>query len=286
MVRKPSFAGSFYPNNTTELNSQITACFESKYGPGDLPVNKRSKNIKAVIAPHAGYIFSGPCAAWSHKAVGESAFPDIYIILGPDHNGSGTCLSLDNWETPYGVARVDKTFCEALTAKNGIEANEDAHQQEHSIEVQLPLLQFVSQDKMHELKIVPIIVSHDCDYKKLALDIKDTLVEQDKKAIFIVSSDFTHYGRNYKHVPFSSDIKKRIYEIDEQAINFIKKKDDKGFLEFVDKNLMTICGAMPIALVLKCIQSEKITMEQYYTSADITDGDYKNSVSYASILFY
>ncbi|MEM4259724.1 MAG: AmmeMemoRadiSam system protein B [Candidatus Woesearchaeota archaeon] len=287
MTRKPRFAGSFYPNNSNDLNKQISECFEHKLGPGDLPVNKRTKSIKGVIAPHAGYVFSGPCAAWSFKEIGESEFPDIYIILGPDHHGSGTCISLENWDTPNGTVRVDKTFGEALLQKHKtLKVNESAHQEEHSIEVQLPFLQFVSNDKMHELKILPIIVSHDCDYKKLALDIKDLLIEQGKKSVFIVSSDFTHYGRNYHHLPFTTDIKKRIYDGDQVALDIIKKGKAEEFLKFTNDNLMTICGDMPIALFLKCIKSEKVSVEQYYTSADITESDYKNSVSYASVIFY
>jgi AmmeMemoRadiSam system protein B len=99
-----------------------------------------------------------------------------------------------------------------------------------------------------------------------------------------VSSDFTHYGSNYGYVPFSSDVKERIYKLDRDAIELIKNKDAAGFADYVYKTGATICGQLPIILLLKTILFKKALLEQYYTSGDITD-DYANSVSYASIVF-
>lgn len=287
MVRQPQFAGSFYEKGFNELDKQIQACFTHEKGPGDLPLNKRAKKLKAVIAPHAGYIYSGPCAAWSYKEIAEAEFPDVYIIIGPNHFGNGNFISVDMWKTPFGEIRVDKELAKSLLKNNEqLVINEDALIKEHSIEVQLPFLQFATKDKMHSLKILPIIVDHELDYKKLALDLKEALLETGRKAVYIVSTDFTHYGRNYHYLPFSQDIQKNIYELDRKVIDFIEKMDAEGFLEFNYDQLTTICGQAAIALAIKAVKAQKVSLEQYYTSADITDGDYKNSVSYASITFY
>ena len=286
MPRKPIFAGQFYEKNDAMLEKQLTACFEDKNGPGDLPLAKRTKKVQAVIAPHAGYQYSGPCAAWAYKEIAESEFPDLYIIIGPNHHSNVSAVSLDGYETPFGLVRVDKEFASALLEKNSdLVADEKAHEMEHSIEVQLPLLQFVTKDKMHELKIVPIILG-DIDHAKLALDLKELLIESGKKAVFIISSDFTHYGRIYHNVPFSENIREKIYNLDRGAIDLIEKLDSEGFLKYVGENMMTICGFMGIAVLLKTLKSSKVSLEQYYTSADLEqDSRYLNSVSYAAIIF-
>lgn len=284
---KAQFAGQFYEEKDYALEKQITACFEDKNGPGDLPVNERKNKIKAIIAPHAGYMYSGPCAAWAYKEIAEAEFADIYIIIGPNHSGNGNFIALSGYETPFGLARTDKEFASMLLEKNDeLKADDSAFKYEHSVEVQIPFLQFVTKDKMHQLKILPIILSSDIDIAKFALDLKETIIESGKNIVIIISSDFTHYGRNYHYVPFSTDVKNKIYEMDRKAIEFIEKFDADGWLEYVQNNFMTVCGFIPIAVLLKTIKPCKVRLEHYYTSADLDpDSDYKNSVSYAAIIF-
>lgn len=287
MVRKPTFAGQFYAQGEQALQKQITECFEGPRGPGALPLIKRTKSIQAIIAPHAGYQYSGPCAAWAYKELAEAAFADIYIIIGPNHHNTKNAVSLEGYETPLGLARVDQEFTKLLLAKNDeLSIDEEAHTAEHSIEVQVPFLQFATNDKMHELKILPIILGPDIDHARLALDLKETIMETGKKAVVIISSDFTHYGRAYHHIPFSTDVKQKIYEQDRAAIAFIEKLDDKGFLQYCTDDYMTICGEYPIAVLLKYLKESAVRLEQYYTSADLEEDEaYKNSVSYAAIIF-
>jgi len=291
MPRKAMFAGQFYEANAQALEKQIAECFAGKNGPGDLPLSKRTKHIQAIIAPHAGYTFSGQCAAWAYKEIAESEFANLYIILGPNHNSRASAVSMQGYETPSGLVRVDQEFAKALLEKNtDLKVDEEVHAAEHSIEVQLPFLQFATADNMHALKILPIIIG-DIDYNKLGLDIKETIIESGKKVIIIASSDFTHYGHNYHYIPFSTDVKKSIYEMDRKAIGFIENLDANGFMGFVDETQATICGAFPIAVLLKALGKSKVELIQYYTSADLEaetlpEGkQYKNSVSYAAIVF-
>jgi AmmeMemoRadiSam system protein B len=286
MARKPVFAGKFYESNEVALDKQIADCFSDKNGPGDLPLTKRTKQIQAIIAPHDIYARSGPCAAWAYKEIAEAEFPDLFIVIGPNHHNGINSVSLEGYETPFGLARVDKEFATALLDKNAeLAADEKTHEGEYSIEVQIPFLQFATKDKMHEVKIVPIIIA-DIDYAKLALDIKETLLEQGKKAILIVSTDFTHYGREHKYVPFSENPKEKIYALDRGAIDTIEKLDPEAFLKYTDENLMNICGIFPIATLLKALKTSKVSLEQYYTTADLEENSqYKNAVSYAAIIF-
>jgi len=284
-IRRSVAAGLFYEEDQKALREQITECFESKRGPGDLPVKNRKGFIQGAIIPHAGYIYSGPCAAWAYKALAESEIPDLYIIIGPNHTGlGGSALTTQAFETPLGIVRSDKSFANELINKGSITESELPHLEEHSIEVQIPFLQFINEDKINELKILPIVLSHDFDYKKLALDIKETIVETKKRATIIASSDFTHYGHNYGYLPFTTDVQKRIYQLDKKAINLIRKFDDIGFLSYVYETGATICGTIPIATLIKSIKQKESELLQYYTSGDLM-GDYRNSVSYASIIF-
>jgi hypothetical protein len=286
MVRKAVFAGQFYEKNEQALDKQITECFEGKNGPGALPLNKRSGKIKAIIAPHAGYIYSGPCAAWAYKEIAEAEYADVYVIIGPNHEGTGNCLTMQGYETPFGVARVDQEFAKLLLEKNDeLKENDEAHNHEHSIEVQIPFLQFAAKDNMHGLKIVPIILSG-IDYAKLGLDLKEAIIESGKKVVIIVSSDFTHYGHNYHYIPFSADVKKNIYDMDGKYIESIKALNANEFLGQIDANQGTVCGAFPIAVLLKSLKSAKVELLHYYTSAELDEeSTFKNSVSYAAILF-
>ncbi len=171
MPRKPAVAGQFYPDNFEELNKQINDSFDSKLGPGALPIKKRAKEITGIIAPHAGYPYSGQCAAWAYKEIAESRLADVYVMLGLSHAGFQTCLSLEDWETPFGMVQADKELGKKLIEK-GIKQDEAVHQQEHSIEVQLPFLQFANKDYLKQLRIMPIIASPDKEYKETAKIIK------------------------------------------------------------------------------------------------------------------
>ena len=192
---------------------------------------------------------------------------------------------MENWETPFGIIETDKEFGNALIEK-GIKVNEKPHQNEHSLEVQMPFLQFASRDKLNSLKILPIIVSEDSDYKEIAEKIVKTSDETGKSIVLIASSDFTHFGISYGYMPFHTEIKKNMYELDNKAIKIIEGLKATKFLQYVDETGATICGKNPIAVVVeacKMLGAEKGMLIAYYTSGDIT-GDYRNAVGYGSIV--
>jgi len=114
MVRKPIVANQFYEGSFDALDKQISECFSSKFGPASLPNKKRDKNIFGIISPHAGYTFSGPCQAWAYKELAESTFPDLFILLGLSHSGFPSCVSLEDWETAFGIVKSDKEFIKKL----------------------------------------------------------------------------------------------------------------------------------------------------------------------------
>lgn len=280
-----TFAGQFYPARVNDLTTALEQAFVGERGPGSLPPRKQDRNAQAVIVPHAGYQFSGAAAAWAYHALAASPFPDLFIILAPNHTLHASGTTLEPFETPLGIVRVEQTFTKALVAKGTLPFNDRIFDVEHSLEVQLPFLQFTFSDMVEQLKIVPILVSNDVDLTRLALDLKETLLDQDKKAIVIVSSDFTHHGRNYHYVRFEGEEKRqKLYDFDGKMIEMIRGFKADEFLAFVEKEGATVCGAAPIALLLKTMKPCTVKLEQYYTSGDVMD-DYKNSVGYAAIVF-
>lgn len=286
MDRKPIASGIFYESTFDKLEKQIKSCFNHKLGPGDLPTKRKHKEILGVIAPHAGYSFSGPCAAWAYKEIAESKFPKTYVILGPNHTGSGAEFStylFSDWQTPLGIIKVDKDLGNKLIKKFPDLKNEaEAHLEEHSIEVQLPFLQFASKDNLDKLKFLPICIkSHDYDkLTKLALALLEF-----KDILLICSTDFTHYGPNYNFLPFIHSKKENLYNLDAKFIEYIKQLNSKGFYESSKKT--TICGRAPILTIMqfaKAKASKKVLLLAYYTSGDIIN-NYENAVAYASIVF-
>ncbi len=285
-MRKAAYAGLFYPKTSNALTKILEECFSGKLGPGALPSKPRpgALPVKAVICPHAGYVYSGMAAAWSYKALAEANLPELFILIGPNHRTNESGVSIETFETPLGFVRADQDFAKALVKKGNIKVNEGIHADEHSLEVQLPFLQFALGDRTEKIKILPLLASDDLDLDKAANDLKETISELKTKVSFIVSSDFTHYGPSYGYLPFSDDIKENLSKLDKEAIEFIRKGDVKGFEKYIHETGASVCGYLAIILLLKTITFDKVSLEQYYTSGDVV-GDYTNSVSYASIVF-
>lgn len=271
MKRKPIVAGQFYPEDPDELRSQINSFIENSKKVVEAPA-------KALIVPHAGYVFSGKCAASAYAQLDEKA---VFLILGVNHSGIGkTSLSLSDFETPLGTAKNDFVLARRLK-ETGIEVNEAAHESEHSIEVQLPFLQAL----FGEIEFVPLIVFNDC--QRYVSRIIKVLQEYDKQVIIIASADMTHFGINYGYLPFSDNIKDNLYKLDKKALEFVENIDADGFNKYLDETKATICGRYTISLLLEIMEMQKAKAQvlDYYTSGDVTQ-DYSNVVGYASVVFY
>lgn len=279
MIREPIVAGQFYPDNKTELIIDIKKTLDKI----DV-VKKKYDSLLGAIVPHAGYMYSGIGATQSLSMIKEEI--DTFIILGFSHSGYGKgpiCLSQNDWKTPLGICQIDKDIANELLTNNIAITDEDAHNYEHSIEVQLPFLQYL----FKKFTIVPLSVSNKCNFKEIGIKIANIIKKQDKKICVIASSDFTHFGLNYGYVPFSDNIKENIKKLDMGAIEFIKDLDSDGFIDYINKTNATICGQNPIALqieIMKSLDANKGKLIKYYTSGDVS-GDYSNSVSYVSLIF-
>ena len=275
MVRKPYVAGYFYPKDRDELIKMIEKCFLSKLGIGKLPERKEGeKKIIGAVVPHAGYMYSGYEASYVYYELAQQKKPETVIIIGPNHTGLGSMISIsyEDWETPLGIVEVDKDVVKFLAKTSGVlDINEDAFKYEHSIEVQLPWLQYIYGEGF---KIVPIcMMLQDLD---TARSVGEAIAKIKKDIIILASSDFTHYE--------PADIAK---QKDMAAIHYILEMDEKGFMKEVHSKNISICGYGPIATCIiasKLLGAKRARLLKYGNSGDVT-GDYREVVAYASIVF-
>ena len=191
-MRYPAVAGAFYSASKEGLEKEIKACFSKGAG---LPKFGNKRSLLAVVAPHAGYVYSGWVAAFSYSKIAENyKEPPTFVIVGPNHTGtgSGVSISKEDWENPLGVVKNDYVLGEAIRENSKfIDFDEVAHRDEHSVEVQLPFLQFLYK----EFKFVPIcMMMQDLETAEdVASAVFNAANKTKKEVVLVASSDFTHY---------------------------------------------------------------------------------------------
>ncbi len=272
-LRKPAVSGMFYAGSARELKQQIEWCYKNELGPGALPQvnNEGPRKIVAIVVPHAGYYYSGPVASYAYKELAEDGVFDTAVILGPNHTGYGEPVSLwaeGSWSTPLGEAEVDKKLAQRLLG-DVIKADETAHIHEHSIEVQLPWLQYL----YGKVRIVPIaMLAQDIE---TARTVGKSIGQAGGNLVVIASSDLTHYE------PQSLAMEK-----DSSVIEAIISLDEEELYERCEKLGCTMCGYGPVAAAIIASREMKgitASLLKYATSGD-TSGDFSRVVGYGSIV--
>ncbi len=290
-IRKPAVAGQFYDSSEKRLKETIEKCFTDKRGPGKIPnIKNKGKRIIGVIVPHAGLIFSGAIAAHSYKEISENGFADTFIILGPNHTGMGSgvaTMTHGKWQTPLGKVEIDEEIAKKIHT-GIIDSDEKAHLQEHSIEIQLPFLQYISGNK--KFKFVPISMSmQDIDTnKEVGKIITDIIKETNKKIVIIASSDFSHIGFSYMTMPpAGTNVDEYAKTKDKKAIDEILKIDPEKIVETVKKENISMCGYGPVSSMIyaaKKLGAKKAELLKYGTSYEVHPGS--SCVGYGAISVY
>lgn len=293
-VREPQ-AGvwGFYPIAKDRLLKQIERSFKDNVkGPGELPQKLLETDIEIIagIVPHAGYVYSGSCASWFYKKLAESMPKiDVAIILGTNHTGFGgkitTTTYFKRWATPLGEVEVDLDFVHKLVKGYDVVDDMLAHMREHSVEVQIPFLQFL----YDKFKLVPIVV-REVDYEiayEFAKVLHEVVSTSGKQCVVIASSDFTHHGAAYGYVIFKENVSENVRQFDLTLIDRILNLDTKGFLDMIYRYDATVCGYGAIAITIEYakLMGCKAELLKYYHSGDVT-GEEDMIVGYASISFY
>ncbi|MDO8736463.1 MAG: AmmeMemoRadiSam system protein B [Thermoleophilia bacterium] len=263
-VREAAVAGQFYPGTRPGLERAV----KEMIGPGP----KRS--ALGVMVPHAGYMYSGRVAGEVYGAV---EMPRTFIILGPNHSGLGPMASImasGVWRLPGGDAVIDESLSASLLSHSGsLEADDRAHVFEHSIEVQIPFMQYL----VGQVSFVPVsMMDHSVDVCRDIGEAVAVAVKESKNPVLIVaSSDMTHY-----------ESQAIAQEKDNLAIDRLLSLDPQGLLETVQSNHISMCGVAPAAAMLfacRKLGATEAHLVRYETSGDVT-GDYSQVVGYAGVV--
>ena len=278
-IRRPAVAGMFYEWAADALKVQVESCFLHSFGPKKLPkVNMDGpREIVGLVCPHAGYFYSGSVAANAYFSLAADGKPDTVVILGPNHTGYGSGLAVVKegfWRTPFGDVAIDKAVAEDLLQQTSVlDVDDVAHSQEHSIEVQLPFLQYLYDD---EFKFVPIcFLMQDLES---AREIGKALaaILRNRNAVVIASSDFTHYESQ-------AEVEKK----DFAALNAVEALDEHKFYTVLENQNISACGYAPIGVLItyaKASGVRRVELLSHQTSGDIT-GDKSSVVGYAAVSF-
>jgi MEMO1 family protein len=266
MIREPVVSGQFYPSSPEELKPMIRGMVDEK-------VTK--EDVIGYYAPHAGYIYSGPVVG---ATISRVNLKDTFVIMGPSHTGIGAPFSImteGTWRTPLGDVEIDAELAKAILCSSSyLKEDRSAHLQEHSIEVQLPFIQYFKAD----IKFVPIILSHAnaSVYRSIGRAIAKAIKDSGKEVVIVASGDMNHY-----------ESQKITHTKDRQAIESILKLEAGELLERVREFNISMCGygtAASLIYAAKEFGSVRTELVKYQTSGDITR-DYSSVVGYAGILF-
>jgi AmmeMemoRadiSam system protein B len=266
MIRQPVVSDRFYPGDPETLRRTLAGLIP------DLPASEKV-TAKGVVVPHAGYVYSGAVAGETFARV---KIPETVVILGPNHTGMGQPLALgiSDWSMPLGMVPIERELAVGILKNSEVIIDDDtAHLQEHSLEVQVPFLQYLQPD----LSIVPIVVSHIslADCQRAARDLAHAIRGFGRPVLLVASTDMTHYE------PRASASAK-----DQLALERILALDAQGLYETVLGNRISMCGVMPTTIVLLAAlelgagQAELVR----YTDSGEASGDTAQVLGYAGLV--
>jgi AmmeMemoRadiSam system protein B len=269
MLREPAVAGQFYPASPAELEAVLREL---------CPQTEEKIAARAVIVPHAGYIYSGRIAAETYARV---VIPETNVIMGPNHTGLGSPASVypgGVWITPLGEVPVNERLTAELIKREPYEPDTTAHIYEHSLEVQVPFLQFCSGFK-EGLSIAPIVFQHipysEC--VKAGNALAEAIAEVEPDSLIVISTDFSHYVDQ-----------ETAKILDSLAIEAILKLEPEELYRRVHAYNITMCGVIPATvgiIAAKLLGARNAELIRYGTSGDV-NGDYSHVVGYAGIVIY
>jgi hypothetical protein len=280
MVRQPSLAGMWYAGRAEALLRDLEDCFRHRLGPGEQPPRPpirppASRRTVGVVSPHAGMQYSGPCAAHGYLAVAKEGIPEVILVVGPNHgrlNRMNAVQTSGAWATPLGNATIHEPVARQIVgACDFLEDSAAAHDEENSIELQVPFLQYCFAD---ELRWVPVMMADQslATARRLGEAVATAVAGLD--AVIVASSDFTH--------EFAGGDARRD---DPKVIEPILALDAEGMESARRRHNVSMCGYGPIAAMLtatRLLGAEAAQLLRHYTSADLV-GPHGGAVGYASI---
>ncbi len=263
-IRPPAVAGQFYPEAAPALAREIEEAFTHELGPGDLPEIHENgpRNILGLICPHAGYPFSGHTAAHAYIRLADDGHPDVAIIIGVNHGRAGRASALQvsgGWRTPLGDLMIADDVAEEIAgALPGFETGVEAFRGEHSLEVQLPFLQYLYDEA---LLFVPVMMS--AQDLETAREVGEAVASalEGRDAVVIASTDMTHYEAAETARRNDLILMKRIEELDAEGLITERQQRD-----------ISMCGSGPVAATIiatRALGASSVQRLAYSNSGDV-----------------
>jgi len=275
-VLQSPLAGRWYEADPVRLKAEIQGFI-------DAATNAPMENVCALLLPHAGYRYSGPTAGYGVKAVQGKTFRRV-VLMGPSHSvplrNTAALPDVTHIATPLGEVPLDLECIAALKADPHFATMPEAHASEHSVQIEIPLLQCA----LGPFQLVPIVLG-DVDgpgARAIGAAIQAWLGPD---TLLIASSDFTHYGPNYGFAPFGPVDAEKIRALDMGAFQCIQNKDPEGFLKNLKETGATVCGHAPIAVMLAMLPKDSEAHLLHYDTSGRIMNDEANSVSYVAAAF-
>ena len=267
-------AGSWYPADEQELADEIDGHL-SKVS------DERLEEVCAVILPHAGYRWSGPTAAYAVHQFQKRPFERV-LVIGPTHRvpmkNVASVPDFTHYATPLGQVPLDRQFIAELRKHPEFQNIPSAHEDEHSVQIELPLLQRTLQD----FQFVPIVVG-ELDrptMRKMGRILRGLI---DSRTLVVASSDFTHYGANFGYLPFTDDVPNRLKKLDAGALDRLCDKDLDGLFDYIETTGTTICGRCAIGVLMAMLPADAQVHQLHYDTSGRMLGDFSSSVSYCAL---
>lgn len=270
----PVVAGHWYPDDPGGLRREIDrrlTCGGSDPG-----------RACAVVAPHAGLVYSGDVAGAAFRTVRRGEFERV-VVLGPSHYHAirgAVVPPADAWVTPLGRIPLDRRALEGLLASPHVRADRGPFAREHAIEIELPFLQRALPGGF---ELVPMLIGCDAEgpaAEELAAALRPWI---DDRTLVVASSDFTHYGETFGYVPFRDRVPERLRELDLGAIARIEAGDAEGLERYLDRTGATVCGRHAIGVALRALPAGVRAKRLDYDTSGRMTGDWSHTVSYAAI---
>ncbi len=290
-TRQPVVAGQFYSGTKQALEQELKQCFTSARGCGKIPAEREEDaSIKGLVVPHAGYLYSGAIASHAYCALAKHGVADTYILLGPNHTGIGSGISLmakGSWQTPLGDISIDHTMTAQLQ-KDLIDDDPIGHQNEHSIEVQLPFLQYIHKDTPFQFVPISFLMQDQTTAHEIGLLLATVIQNSSKNVVIIASTDFSHVGFNYRTMP-PEGLRVDTYaqKQDKLALDAILQLNPDRLIQTVEDHAISMCGYGPVAAMLyatKKLGATKAELLKYGTSYEIQPSS--SCVGYAALKIY
>lgn len=288
-MRPAAVADAFYPAAPRELERLVEASFVHDLGPGKAPDVARAgpRELRALVVPHAGLVYSGPVAAHAYSALAADGLPEALVLVGPNHAGFGlAALSTQDWETPLGPMRQHAALRAALEG-SVLVPDDEAHAPEHSLEVQLPFVRWLSARAGCDVPFVPILLGlqDETTAAEVAEAVAEAVRETGLDVVLVASSDLMHAGPDYDvRPPAGQRVDAFARAQDEHALKAIEALDPDKLLDEVRRRDISMCGAGPVAAVLgaaKRLGATRAEVLAHATSYDIRP--HSSCVGYAAV---